>query len=238
MEEFPSEWKEKLHKLSNVDWRRAAKDENGREIWEGKCLIEGRIIMNLQALEVTARYLKSCVGINTTVEESGHIDNAHRKSHISKKDRLETLEANSYRPHFPRKGPGRLLPTKEGELFRFSFETKKTFPNQEKSYHLITMPKGKKVDEKVKDVLKKKYPSLGLRSKCSVSVSVFDGNKLEGFLYRGESGRPISEYWQLKIRGRLPLSLATMPIGTPLVISACVDDHDKVFFKIDKRDND
>ena len=53
--EYPSNWKQKLTSLQNIDWKRSNSD------WEGKLLIKGRMLKSKLGIELTANtILKKC----------------------------------------------------------------------------------------------------------------------------------------------------------------------------------
>jgi DNA sulfur modification protein DndB len=62
--EFPSNWKTKLTPLKNIDWSRA---ENNP--WEGRAMLNGRIIKSGQHLKLTSNLIKKKLGLTLSPEE-------------------------------------------------------------------------------------------------------------------------------------------------------------------------
>ncbi len=62
--EHPSDWKEMLKKLQDVDWRR-----KNKEAWEGRLMQGGRMSKTQMSLTLTTNYLKLHLGLPLTEKE-------------------------------------------------------------------------------------------------------------------------------------------------------------------------
>jgi DNA sulfur modification protein DndB len=62
--EFPNNWKEKFLPLKNIDWSRT--DDNP---WEGRAMMNGRIIKSGQHLKLTSNLIKKKLGLTLSPEE-------------------------------------------------------------------------------------------------------------------------------------------------------------------------
>ena len=61
---YPNEWKVKLSKLGNVDWRKINPD------WENVCIVANSVVSNRQARMATKAYLKRKLDLNLTDAET------------------------------------------------------------------------------------------------------------------------------------------------------------------------
>ncbi|MGA2918682.1 DNA sulfur modification protein DndB [Methanoregula sp.] len=65
IQEYPDSWKEQLKELHSVDWSRS-----NSEIWEGRAMVNGRILKNQMNLALTTNYLKQKLKIPLKPDEA------------------------------------------------------------------------------------------------------------------------------------------------------------------------
>ena len=64
IKKYPSDWKERLSRLQQIDWSRS-----NERVWEGRAMINGRISKAQMNLILTANYLKQVMDVPLTTEE-------------------------------------------------------------------------------------------------------------------------------------------------------------------------
>jgi DNA sulfur modification protein DndB len=64
MKEAPSNWKQKIKKIRNIDWRRS-----NASIWEGRAMIGGRLSKSSQNIILTTNILKKQLGLTLSPME-------------------------------------------------------------------------------------------------------------------------------------------------------------------------
>ncbi len=74
--QYPSDWKDHLSRLSEVDWRR----DNGAQ-WEGRALAGGRLSKSHQGVTLTANAIKSHLGLALSPEEQ-EFEEAFRRGNV------------------------------------------------------------------------------------------------------------------------------------------------------------
>jgi DNA sulfur modification protein DndB len=68
MEEYPSDWQERLKALGNLDWRKAV-GSKVNPIWDNVCITAGSVVSNRQARLETLGVLKRALGVSATTRE-------------------------------------------------------------------------------------------------------------------------------------------------------------------------
>ena len=63
MQAHPHEWKQRLQRLTEIDWNRQNKD------WEGVCMVANSVVSNRQARAATKAYIKEKLGLKLTEAE-------------------------------------------------------------------------------------------------------------------------------------------------------------------------
>lgn len=72
--EYPNEWENKLSALKNIDWTRSADNP-----WEGRAMLNGRIIKSGQHLKLTSNLIKKKLGLKLSPEEKLLEESLNRK---------------------------------------------------------------------------------------------------------------------------------------------------------------
>lgn len=75
---YPNDWKKRLKKLSEIDWRRA-----NAALWEGRALLGGRVSKAQQNIILTANAIKHKLGIELSPEEQRVEDAFNRGEHAA-----------------------------------------------------------------------------------------------------------------------------------------------------------
>ena len=60
----PTDWKERLHKLQDINWSKQNRD------WEGVCMVANSVVSNRQARAATKAYIKKQLGLQLTDAET------------------------------------------------------------------------------------------------------------------------------------------------------------------------
>lgn len=77
---YPKQWKKKLHRLKELDWRR-----DNSNLWEGRALIGGQLAKSHQNVVLTANAIKKHLGFALTPEEQRVDDALGRANNDSEK---------------------------------------------------------------------------------------------------------------------------------------------------------
>ena len=76
LHDHPDTWKERLSKLSTIDWRRS-----NAHLWEGRALLGGRVSKAQQNIALTANAIKAKLGVDLSPEEQRIEDAFNRGEH-------------------------------------------------------------------------------------------------------------------------------------------------------------
>ncbi len=68
IESYPKEWKQRLTKLKDIDWRKSIGNKVN-PMWENACITAGSVVSNRQARVATLAVLKQHVGLELTKQE-------------------------------------------------------------------------------------------------------------------------------------------------------------------------
>lgn len=64
VDEYPKDWKERLKRLSVLDWSRS-----NTEVWEGRAMLQGKISKRTNQVKLTANLIKMTLGLDLDPEE-------------------------------------------------------------------------------------------------------------------------------------------------------------------------
>ena len=88
--EYPSNWKQKLTSLQNIDWKRSNSD------WEGKLLIKGRMLKSKLGIELAANTILKKCGVALSDDRLSYEDMEYVREKIithTKKNKTEKITA-------------------------------------------------------------------------------------------------------------------------------------------------